>query len=127
MGSRLLPLSLTVGALLADSAGIHGLAFYLVLLAIPCAAGAAFLGAPDALEGKDVLRGVTTALALALLVLASAARANAAEGAAVPALASSALVAAVLVYGFPLLTWLLEPLRPKPRPRARAARVRTSP
>jgi hypothetical protein len=125
MGSRLLPLSLAACALLAESAGVGGLAFYLVLLAIPCAAGAAFLAAGDALEGKDVLRGVTTALALALLVLASAARANAPEGAAIPPLAASALVAAVVVYTVPLLAWLLEPLRP--RPRARTARVRTSP
>jgi hypothetical protein len=115
MGSRLLPSSLAVAAVAADAAGLHGIAFYLVLLAIPCAAGAAFVGAGDALEGKDVLRGVTTALALALLVLASAARANAAEGAAVPALAASALIAAVAVYGLPLLAWVLEPLKPRPR------------
>ena len=122
MGSRLLPLSLAVCAVLADSAGLHGIAFYLVLLAIPCAAGAAFLGVGDALEGKDVLRGVTTCLALALLVLASAARANAVEGAAVPALAASAMIGAVVVYGLPLLAWLLEPLKPRPR-----TRIRTSP
>lgn len=120
MGSRLLPLSLAAGAAVADLAGLHGIAFYLVLLAIPCAAGAAFVGAGDAFEGRDVLRGATSCLALALLVLASAARANAVEGAAVPALAESALIGAVLVYTLPLLAWLLEPLRPRPR-------VRTSP
>lgn len=115
MGSRLLPLPLAAAAVLAYAAGLPGIASYLVLAAIPCAAGAAFLGAGDALEGKDVLRGVTTCLALALLVLASAARASAPEGAAVPALAVSALVGAVLVYTVPLLAWLLEPLRPRPR------------
>jgi hypothetical protein len=125
MGSRLLPLTLAVAAVLADATGLHGMAFYLVLLAIPGAAGAAFLSAGDAFEGKDVLRGVTTCLALALLVLASAVRANAAEGAPVPALAASAMIGAVLIYGLPLIAWVLEPLRP--RPRARAARVRTSP
>jgi hypothetical protein len=125
MGSRLLPLPLAVGALLADAAGLQSLAFYAVLLAIPCAAGAAFVGAGDALQGKDVLRGVTTCLAVALLVLASAVHSNAPQGAAVPALATSALVAAVVVYGLPLFAWLLEPL--KPRPRARAPRVRTNP
>jgi hypothetical protein len=124
MGSRFLPLSLAVGALLADSAGLHGLAFYSVLLAIPCAAGAAFLGAGDALEGKDTLRGVTACIALVLLVLASAVRAQAPEGAAVPALAASALVAAVFVYGVPFLAWVLEPLKPRPRVRTR---IRTSP
>jgi hypothetical protein len=92
-----------------------------VLLAIPCAAGAAFVGAGDALEGKDVLRGVTACLALALLVIASAVRANAAEGAGLPALAASATIAAVAVYTLPqLVAWLLEPLRPQ-------GRIRTSP
>jgi hypothetical protein len=119
----LLPLSLAVGALAADAAGLHGLAFYVVLLAIPCAVGAAFLGAGDALEGKDVLRGVTSCVAVVLLVLASAVRTQAAEGAAVPALAASALVGAVLFYSLPLLAWVLEPLKPRPR----AARIRTSP
>jgi uncharacterized protein involved in response to NO len=126
MGSRLLPLSLAVAAVVADATGIHGLAFYLVLLAIPGAAAAAFLGAGDALEGKEIMRGVTSCLALALLVLASAVRANAPEGAAVPALAASAMIAAVLVYCLPLLAWVLEPLRPRPKPRPRT-RVRTSP
>jgi hypothetical protein len=124
MSSRLLPLSLIVGALLADSSGLHGVAFYAVLLAIPCAAGAAFLGAGDALQGKDTLSGVTACLALVLIVLASAVRAQAPQGAAVPALAVSALVMAVFVYGVPLLAWLLEPLKPRPRVRAR---MRTSP
>jgi hypothetical protein len=118
MGSRLLPLSFAVAALAADAAGVHGLAFYLVLFAIPGAAAAAFLAAGDALEGKDVLRGVTSALALTLLVLASAVRSQAPEGGAVPALAASALIAAILVYGLPLLAWVLEPLRPRPRYRS---------
>jgi uncharacterized protein involved in response to NO len=115
MGSRLLPSSLAACALVADAAGLHGLAFYAVLCAIPCSAGAAFVGAGDALDGRDVLRGVTTCLALALLVLASAVRAQAPEGAAVPALAASALVGALVVYGLPLLAWVLEPLKPRPR------------
>ena len=34
-----------VGAFVADAAGAHGVAFYLVLLAIPGAAAAAFIGA----------------------------------------------------------------------------------
>ena len=125
MGSRLLPLSLAAAALAGDAVGLQGLAYYLVLLAIPGAAGAAFVGAGDVLDGKDRLRGVTSCLALALIVLAAAVRAGAPEGGAVPALAVSALVAALLVYGLPALVWVLEPLRP--RPRARTARIRTSP
>jgi hypothetical protein len=54
-------------------------------------------------------------------------RANMAAGASVPKVAISAAVAALVVYGLPLVVWLLEPLRPRPRVRARAVRIRTSP
>src|SRR5262245_30626735 len=127
MGSRLLPWSLAVAALAADAIGLHGLAYSLVLLAIPSGAAAAFLGAGDALNGKELLRGVTSCLALVLIVLAAAVRANAPVGGAVPALAVSALVGAMLVYGLPLVVWVLEPLRPRPRARQSRAGVRTNP
>ena len=124
MGSRLLPLCLALGAVAADAAGVHRLAFWLVLLAVPGAAAAAFVAAGDALEGRGAwLRAGTTAFALAALVLGSAVRESAPHGAPVPALAVSAVVAAVVAYGLPALAWLLEPL--VPRPRARALRVRT--
>lgn len=128
MGSRLLPLALAVSAFLADSAGIQGLGSLLVLCAIPCAAAAAFLGGADLIERRHLLRGVTTCLALALLVLASAVRAGAPEGGAVPPLAVSALVGVLLVYALPLVIWVLEPLKPRPRARQRVrVRVRTNP
>jgi len=118
MGSRVLPLLLAVAALFADTAGAHRVAFYLVLLAIPGAAAAAFIGAGDALEGKGAwLRGISTTLALTLLVLGSAVRENAPHGAAVPSLAVAAVVAAVAVYGLPALAWVLEPFVPRPRQR----------
>ncbi|MHB8471118.1 MAG: hypothetical protein ACYDCH_15395 [Gaiellaceae bacterium] len=124
MGSRLPPLSFALGAVLADAAGSHRLAFYLVLIAIPCAAGAAFLGAGDVLEGKPAwLRGLTSGVALVLLVVASAVREHAAHGAAVPTLAVSGAVGAVLVYSLPALAWVLEPVVPRP-PRRRAVRIR---
>lgn len=126
IGSRLLPLSFAVGALVAETAGVHDVAFYLVLLAIPGAAAAAFVGAGDALEGRGAwLRAVSTTLALTLLVLGSAVRENAPRGAAVPSLAVSAVVAAVVVYGLPALAWVLEPVLPRPRARA-AATVRAA-
>jgi hypothetical protein len=127
MGSRVLPLSLVVGALLADGVGAHRVAYYLLLLAVIGAAAAAFLGAGDVLEGKDDagLRGITTCVALVLLVLGAAVRANAPAGGSVPHLGISAAVAAVLVYGLPVVGWLLEPLRPRRREsqRVRAARA----
>jgi hypothetical protein len=126
LGSRLVPLSIAAGALLADAAGAHRVAFYLVLLAIPGAAAAAFIGAGDALEGRGAwLRGISTTLALMLLVLGSAVRENAPHGAAVPSLAVSSVVAAIVVYGLPALAWVLEPFVPRP-PLRTAAPARTA-
>jgi hypothetical protein len=116
MGSRLLPLLLALGTLLADIVGFHRFAFYLALLAVVGAAAAAFVGAGEVLEGRGTwLRAGSTGAALALLVLGSAVRANAAVGAPVPALALSAVVGAVILYSLPVVAWLLEPLVPRPR------------
>ena len=114
MGSRLLPLCLAIGALLADATGLHHIAFYLVLLAVVGAAAAAFVGVGDLLEGTGgIVRASTTGLSLALLVLGSAVRANATVGGHVPALAVSAVVAAVLVYALPALGWFFQPVLPR--------------
>jgi hypothetical protein len=124
MGSRLLPLALAAGALLADGAGLHRSASYLVLLAVVGAAAAAFVGVADVLEGKPAwMRGITSSLALVLLLAGSAARHGVATGVDVPQVAVSATVGAVLAYALPLIGWLLEPLAPRRReePRAQAA------
>jgi hypothetical protein len=119
MGSRLLPVALATAALLADAAGLHQIAYYLVLLAVVGAAAAAFVGVGDVLEGKGgLLRASTSVLALALIVLASAVRAGAPVGGHVPVLAISAAVAAVLVYVLPVFAWLAGPVR---LPKARVA------
>jgi hypothetical protein len=123
VGSRLLPPALAVCALLADAGGLHGLAGWLVLIALPCAAGAAFVGISDLLEGKGRLVGVSSSVALALLVLASTVRDHAPRGAHVPTLAVTALVATVIVYAVPALIWVLEPLH---APRS-VTRLRTEP
>jgi hypothetical protein len=126
MGSRLLPGSLALGALLADAAGVHRAAFYLVLLAIPAAAAAAFVAASDVLEGKAAwLRGLTCGLALLFFVAGSAVRGNAPRGSGVPTLAVSSVVVALILYGLPLLAWVLEPVVPRPQ-RRRPVRVRTA-
>src|SRR5260221_12539517 len=69
MGSRLAALSLVAGALLADSGGQHRAAYYLVLLAVGGAAGAAFVAVADAIERKAgaLLRGINTSLPLVFL------------------------------------------------------------
>jgi hypothetical protein len=117
MGSPLLPLSLALTALGADAAGIHRLAFYVVLLAVVGAAAAAFTGTGDALAGNGSwLRAALPCLALVLLVLGSAVRGNAAVGGHVPTLAVSSVVLAVLVYVAPVLGWLVQPVALRPRP-----------
>ena len=118
MATRLLAPGLALTALLADAAGLHGLALWLVLLVLPAAAAVAFVGISDALAGTGPSVAAWTATAaLALLVLGSAVRETAARGSAVPTLAMTALVAALVLYAVPVLAWLFEPLRPRPRVR----------
>ena len=120
MGSRLLPLSLALGAFTADVAGLHHIAYYLVLLAVVGAAAAAFVGVGEWLEGKGgLVRAGSTTLALVLLLLGSAVRSIAPEGASVPVFAVSTLVLAALVYCLPALAWLAEPVAPRAHPRLR--------
>jgi hypothetical protein len=120
VGSRLLPLVLATAALVAGVSGLAGLALWLGLLTVPAAAAAAFVAVGDALEGRPArLRAVTSGAALALVVVASAARSNAPTGAAPSPLATWALLLALLTYGVPLVAWVLEPLRMPSRTRRR--------
>ena len=120
MGSRLFPLLLALGATLADSAGAHHLAVWLVLAAVPCAAAAAFVAAGDLLEGRPAwVRAVTSGGALALFLVASAVRHGAPVGAAVPAVALSAVIGAALLYLVPVLLWVLQPVSPSSSGRRR--------
>jgi hypothetical protein len=124
VGSRLLPLVLATAALAAGAGGLGGLALWLGLLTVPVAAAAAFVAVSDALDGRPaLLRAVTSGVALALVVLASAARENAATGAAASPLATWALVFALLAYAVPLVAWVLEPVR-MPRRTQRPRRLR---
>ncbi|HZT85640.1 MAG TPA: hypothetical protein VE984_09505 [Gaiellaceae bacterium] len=112
LGSRLLPLVLATAALAAGTAGLGGFALWSGLAAVPAAAAAAFVAASDALEGRPArLQAVTGGLALALVVVASAARENAPRGAAATPLATWALVLALLAYAVPFVAWVLEPVR----------------
>ena len=128
MGSRLLPLVLATAVLAAGAGGLGGLALWLGLLTVPAAAAAAFVAVSDVLEGRPArLRAVTSGVALALVVLASAVRTNAATGATVSPLATWALCLALLAYTVPLVVWMLEPVRApgkaRPRQRLRPAEV----
>jgi len=117
---------LALAAALSDAGGVHGLAYWLVLVSLPVAATAAFVGLSDGLEGLGWLRGLSASLALVLLVLGSAVREGAPRGASVPTLAVSAIVMALICYALPAVAWLFsEPLRSLrtagPRPRASRA------
>jgi hypothetical protein len=113
MSSRLLAPGIALAAVLADASGVHALALWLVLLALPAAAAAAFVDLSDVLgdQGKG-LRASTSILALVLLVAGSAVRESAPRGASIPALAVSTVVMALLCYALPAFAWVLEPLRP---------------
>jgi hypothetical protein len=106
--SPLTPLALAVAAAAADGGGLHRVAFYLVLLAVPAAAAVALAAAGDLADGRPVAaRMACTAAALVLLVVSSAVRANAAVGATLPPLALSALVGCLGAYLLLGLVWLL--------------------
>jgi len=98
---RVLPGLLTVVAVYADGRGSHGLAVDALLCAIPFAAVAGLEAFGAFLERReDAVLGVQAvlwALALSLLVLSSAARSSASQTDSLPALGSSALVAALVV------------------------------
>lgn len=100
-----------LAAVLADAQGVHSLAFYLVLLSIPAVAVAALTCFGDLVEGSaddeaGALYVGLNGLALALLVIAAAARANALQGAAVPALGESAVAGALALLGLQLAVWI---------------------
>jgi hypothetical protein len=97
-----------MAAALADGRGRHELAYWLVVAAVPAAACAALSGFGGLVEAdprsddEARARAFTAlgGLALALMVLAAAVRSPAHLDSAVPALGSSALAAALALYGF---------------------------
>jgi len=125
VGSRLLPLVLATAALAAGAVGFGGLALWLGLLAVPAAAAVAFVAVSDTLEGRPaLLRATTSVVALVLVVVASAARENAPIGAGASPLATWGLLLALLLYGVPLVAWVLEPMRVPRRTRRPQRRLR---
>jgi hypothetical protein len=125
VGSRLLPLVLATAALAAGTLGLGGLALWLGLLAVPTAAAAAFVAVSEVLEGRPaLLRAVTSGLALALVVVASAVRENTATGKAPSPLATWALLLVLLAYTVPAVLWVLAPLRVSRQPQPHRRRLR---
>jgi hypothetical protein len=107
VGRRTLPLALVLAAALADVRGAHGIAFYLVVAAVPAAAVCALTllghlvelpgGAPS--EAAVRLEATLSGLGLLLVVVAAAAHANAGVDRGVPPIGVSALLACLLVVG----------------------------
>ncbi len=98
---RLLPLGPVLLVVLADGAGAHRLAFYLLLLAVPAAVAASLTCFGEALEGgpEEGLQALLAALALLLVVAGAAARAPYVTQGSLPTFAVSALVAILVVLG----------------------------
>src|SRR5690349_12956099 len=106
MGSRLLPLSFALGAILADTAGLHQLGSIVLLASIPCALAAVC----EAVATRGRVRAGLSTASLLLLVVASAVRHAAPVGGHIPPAALSAVIAAAVLYLLPVLFWLLQPV-----------------
>jgi hypothetical protein len=112
--ARVVPSVLILAALLGDATGSRHVALAFVLLAIPAAFALALACYGDALESRcGLLRPLLTGLSVALLVLSAALRSPAVVGG-VPALATSALVLALLLYGAVIIGALLPESRTVP-------------
>jgi hypothetical protein len=108
MPTSAVTLALVTAATAADASGVHGVASWLVLLAIPVAATVAFSAAGDLVEERrSLFSALCPSLVLTLLVVASAVRFNAAVGAPVPRLALSALAGCLAVYALQAVAALI--------------------
>ncbi len=100
---RLLAVALVLVAALADGAGQYALAYYALVAAVPVAAVAALLGLGAILDGSgaeplDRGAAVLSALALPMLLLATAIRAPLVGDGAPPRLGATALVACLCLF-----------------------------
>lgn len=114
MSARVLPVLLVLGALAADALGHGGLSFVLLVASVPAAAVSALALFGRLVESPGLAIRLETSLAalgLVCLVVAAAVRGQAPDPSTLPALAASAALAALAVYGFQTLVALLGPLR----------------
>jgi hypothetical protein len=103
MTTRLASVSLVLGAALADAAGLHSLAYYALVAAVPVVAIAALNGLGDVLDGSAAEphdRGVAllSALALPFVLLGTAVRAPLLAEGPPPAIGVTAVVAALAIF-----------------------------
>jgi hypothetical protein len=105
-----LPVLLVLGALAADALGRSDLSFALLVASVLAAAVSALslFGRLVDVPGIAIrLETVLAALGLVCLVVAAAVRGQAPDTSTLPALAASAVLAALAVYGFQTLVALL--------------------
>jgi len=106
VGRRALPAFLALVAAVADRHGAHGLAFDLLLAAVPFAAVAGIASFADYLDNREdavvAVQALLWALALAMIVLSCAARSPATETHSLPTLGWSSLVAGLGVFAVKL-------------------------
>ena len=111
MPARVLPVMLVLGALAADALGRSDLSFAFLVAAVLAAAVSAlslFAHLVDVPGLAIRLETVLSGLGLVCVVVAAAVRGQAPENtSALPALAASAAIAALAVYGFQTLVALL--------------------
>jgi uncharacterized membrane protein HdeD (DUF308 family) len=115
VGRRVLPGILAVVAAFADTHGSHGLAFDLLLAAIPFTAVAALISFGTYLEDRASsiagLQSLLWTLALALLVLSCAARSPASTTDTLPPLGWSALVGCLGIFAIKAVVAVAPQLR----------------
>jgi hypothetical protein len=123
MGSRVASVCLVLAAALADAAGQHAPAYWLLVAAVPVVAIAALAGLGDVLDGSaagthDRGIAVLSAVALPFVLLATAVRAPLLAESAPPAVA---ITAVVVVLGLFAAQALVAASAAAPRDRLRAA------
>jgi hypothetical protein len=110
--ARGIPVALVVAAAAADGAGMHGVAFYALLAAVPAVAVAALGVYGEALErGSGRLQAGLWGAVLVLTVIGAAVRAPALAEGTVPALARSAVVACLAIFCAQAIAGLVGELR----------------
>ena len=110
MPARVLPVLLVLGALATDALGRSDLSFALLVASVLAAAVSALslFGRLVDVPGIAIwLETVLAALGLVCLVVAAAVRGQAPDTSTLPALAASAVLAALAVYGFQTIVALL--------------------
>lgn len=123
MTMRLASISLVLGAALADAAGEHSLAYYLLVGAVPLIAIAALAALGEVLDGTspaphDRAVAALSALVLPCVLLGTAVRAPLLTDGPPPAIGVSAVVACLALYA---VQTLLSATASVPRERLRTA------